>query len=57
MHGGGHTAMLTKFTLDIKAYILPQSALDRNGNRQFTTKLEYSPKKVVFDSEIITKSP
>jgi hypothetical protein len=47
----------TKFTIDIKAYILPQSALDRNGNRQFTTKLEYSPKKVVFDSEIITNSP
>jgi hypothetical protein len=43
-----------KFSIDVKAYILPQSALDRNGNRAATTRLQYSPKKVVFDTEIVT---
>lgn len=43
----------SKFTLDIKAYILPQSALDKNGNRKRTTTLAYSPKKVVFDTEFL----
>jgi hypothetical protein len=43
-----------KFTMNVKAYILPQSALDKNGNRAETTRLQYSPKKVVFDTELIT---
>lgn len=43
----------SKFTIDVKAYILPQSALDKNGNRQLTTRIAYSPKKVVFDTEIL----
>lgn len=46
----------SKFNIDVRAYILPQSALDRNGNRAKTTKLIYSPKKVVFDTEIVTGS-
>lgn len=44
----------SKFSIDVKAYILPQSALDRNGNRTATTRLEYSPKKVVFDTEVVS---
>lgn len=47
----------TKFTIDVRAYILPTSALDRDGNRKTTTKLVYSPKKVVFDTEVVTTSP
>jgi hypothetical protein len=43
----------SKFTIDIKAYILPQSALDKNGSRQLTSRLAYSPKKVVFDTEFL----
>ena len=43
----------SKFSIEIKAYILPQSALDKNGNRQLTTRLAYSPKKVVFDTEFL----
>lgn len=46
----------SKFSLDIKAYILPKSALDANGNRTMTTKLAYSPKKVVFDEEFIVET-
>lgn len=46
----------SKFNIDIKAYILPTSALDKNGNRVASTKLQYSPKKVVFDTEFITSS-
>lgn len=43
-----------KFSIEVKAYILPQSALDKNGNRVQTSKLQYSPKKVVFDTEVVT---
>jgi hypothetical protein len=43
----------SKFNFTVKAYILPQSALDKYGNRQRTTRLVYSPKKVVFDTELI----
>jgi glycerol-3-phosphate O-acyltransferase len=43
-------------SIDVKAYILPQSALDKNGNRTATTRLQYSPKKVVFDTEILTNN-
>jgi hypothetical protein len=41
----------SKFSINVRAYILPDSALDKNGNRAITTKLTYSPKKVVFASE------
>lgn len=44
----------SKFSMNVRAYILPQSALDRNGNRAATTRLEYTPKKVVFETEIVT---
>jgi hypothetical protein len=44
----------SKFNIDVKAYILPQSALDKNGNRTQTTRLQYSTKKVVFESEVVT---
>ena len=46
----------SKFTIDVKAYVLPQSALDKNGNRQLTSRLAYSPKKVVFDAESLVSS-
>lgn len=44
-----------KFAINVKAYILPQAALDRNGKRAMTTKLVYSPKKLVFNEEFVTK--
>jgi len=45
----------TKFDMNVKAYILPTDALDRSGNRRSTTSLQYSPKKVVFSTEIVTR--
>jgi hypothetical protein len=44
----------SKFNINVRAYILPESALDRQGNRLTTTRLQYGPKKVVFDTEIVT---
>lgn len=44
----------SKFIINTKAYILPQTALNKNGDRSQTTRLQYSPKKVVFSTEIIT---
>lgn len=46
----------SKFNINVRAYILPDTALDKNGNRKATTRLEYTPKKVVFDTEIVTGS-
>ena len=43
-----------KFTIDVRAYILPQSALDRSDHRRATAHLGYSVKKLVFDTEILT---
>jgi hypothetical protein len=43
-----------KFSIDVRAYILPESALDRSGNRAATTRLDFSPKKVVFSTEVVT---
>ena len=43
-----------KFNINVRAYILPESALDRSGNRAMTTRLEFSPKKVVFGTEVVT---
>jgi hypothetical protein len=51
----GDRVIRNKFTINVKGYILPQSALDRNGNRGATTRLEYSPKKVVFSSEVVNQ--
>jgi hypothetical protein len=50
----GDRLVRSKFAINVKAYILPKSALDKNGNRTQTTKMVYSPKKVVFDTEIVT---
>lgn len=47
----------SKFSINVRAYILPESALDKNGNRGATTTLQYSPKKVVFDTEVVTELP
>lgn len=44
----------SKFSINVRAYILPEVALDRNGNKAFTTKMQYSPKKVVFKTEVVT---
>jgi len=44
----------SKFNIQVKAYLLPETALNRDGNRGATTKLEYSPKKVVFSTEVVT---
>lgn len=43
----------SKFTMQTRAYILPTSHLDRSGNRAATIKMQYSPKKVVFSTEIV----
>lgn len=44
----------SKFSIEVKAYILPEFALNRDANKNTTTKLEYSPKKVVFSTEILS---
>jgi hypothetical protein len=44
-----------KFNINVRAYILPESALDRSGNRSMTTRLDFGPKKVVFNTEVVTK--
>jgi hypothetical protein len=49
----GDRLVRNKFTINVRAYILPESALDRSGNRSATTKLEFSPKKVVFGTEVV----
>lgn len=42
------------FEVGVHAYILPESALDKNGNKQLSTQILFSPKRVVFDTEIVT---
>ena len=44
-----------RFTLHVRAYLLPESALDRDGNRGATTKLEFTPKRVIFGTELIIR--
>jgi hypothetical protein len=51
----GDRMVRSRFSLDVRAYILPESSLNKEGNRGSTSRLEYSPKKVVFDTEIVTK--
>jgi hypothetical protein len=46
----------SKFSIDIKGYILPEYALNKQGNKSKSSVLQYSPKKVVFNTEIITSS-
>lgn len=46
-----------KFTLEVRAYILPESTLNSDGNRVATTTVQYGPKKVVFNTEIVNKIP
>jgi hypothetical protein len=46
-----------KFSINVRAYVLPESQLDVNGNRTRTTQLQYSPKKVVFTTEVVNKLP
>ena len=46
-----------KFTIDVRAYILPESALNKAGSRQSTTRVQYSPKKVVFNTEVVSELP
>jgi hypothetical protein len=46
----------SKFIIHVRAYILPEYALNSDGNKVKTFKLEYSPKKVVFDTEIVVNS-
>lgn len=43
-----------RFSIDIRAYILPRSALNRNMDREAITKTQYSAKRVVFDTEVVT---
>jgi len=47
----------TRFMINVRAYVLPESQLDVNGNRTQTTKLQYSPKKVVFSTEVVNRLP
>lgn len=44
----------SQFSIDVKGYILPKSALDAAGKASMTSKLQYSPKKTVFTEEFIT---
>ena len=43
----------SRFNIDVKAYILPESSLSREGARQNTTRMVYGPKRVVFNTEIV----
>ena len=46
----------SEFNINVKGYVLPKSALTKMGKRGMATKLQYSPKKVVFDTEIVTNN-
>lgn len=46
----------SSFNLLVKAYILPPTMLNTDGNRTTTSRLQYSPKKVVFATELVTGS-
>lgn len=50
----GDRMVRSTFTINVKAYILPQSALNRDGNREMTTRLSFTPKRVVFNTEFVT---
>lgn len=44
------------FNIDVKGYILPKSALTSAGKRSATTAVRFSPKKLVFSTELVTGS-
>jgi hypothetical protein len=44
----------TRFTINTKAYILPESSLNKDGNREHTVKLQHGVKKVIFGIETVT---
>jgi hypothetical protein len=46
----------SKFSIDVKGYILPKNVLDKAGKRSMSSKLSYSPKKTVFTEEFVTNS-
>ena len=52
----GDRLVRSKFTIKVRAYILPEFQLDTAGNRAKTTQLRYSPKKFVFDELIIDRT-
>ena len=52
---GNDRMVRSKFTINVKAYILPQTMLDKNGNRTKSTRVDYSPKKVTFPTETVTR--
>jgi hypothetical protein len=52
---GNDRMVRNKFVINVKAYILPQTMLDKNGNRTKSTRVEYSPKKVSFPTETVTR--
>lgn len=43
----------SKFNLVVKAYILPSTMLNKEGNRTMTSQPQYGPKKVVFSTEAV----
>lgn len=47
----------SKFTIDVRGYILPDSQVNPDGKREITTKIQYSPKRVVFATETVTELP
>lgn len=47
----------SQFSMDVKAYILPKSALSAAHKLSMTSQLQYSPKKVVFTEEFVTNAP
>lgn len=47
----------SKFTIDVRGYILPDSQLNKDGKREITTKIQYSPKQIVFSSEVVSELP
>jgi hypothetical protein len=46
----------SKFSIDVKGYILPKSAVNAAGKRGMTSTLQYSPKKTVFTEELVVSS-
>jgi len=45
----------TKFTMVVKAYILPEDKLDEHGSPENLSKLLFSPKKIVIEEKFITE--
>ena len=43
----------TSFTMNVFGYLLPQSALDKNGLKTPVTQINYSPKKLIVFTELV----